>query len=732
MNINNILAGVESFDIVLPEFQREYVWRREDAKQLIISLYKNYPTGSLLFWKANGENIPELKGKEVDKTRIGSLNVILDGQQRITTLYLLLKGKIPPYYTERDIMEDPRNLFFNLETGEFQYYMKMKMEGNPLWQRVVDCFDLNKVNAVDVALICGKARQNEIDDWNGQPIDTKLLACINGNLVRLLNISQSDYHVQTVPHDAKIDEAIDIFDRVNSQGTKLTDAELVLTHITGKWPDARRTIKAKIQQLADKEKYSLDLNFFTRCFVVALTDSALFKKNTKLNYENFSKEDYIKSWNDVSRAIDYLIPILKYEGHFSSDGDFSTTNVLVPIIAHLMKREFKFTEATKNGFLYWMNLALIWSRYSGQTNERLDKDVYLATASDKPGEELVKEVASMRGGRIEVRPDDLEGRDAAHPLYRALYIVTKHNKAIDWANGAPIQGVIGDIYSIQSHHIFPQNFLHENGYDSQNHLHNKLVNEIANRAFITRDGNYCISNKDPCIYLPKVEEEYPGALEKQFIPMNETLWQVENYQAFLRERRKNIAHEVNGYLKELKRKSDGLDIVTKTDWKAVISKGESDFAEFKQSLRWDSESEGDFKKSEYIALKNFAALMNSNGGRLFIGVADSGEVTGIESDYQTFDPKKIGQNADGFRLHLDNLIKNYLGDVYHTYLSIIIEKVDGKDVCIVDVARSDMPVFLKSKEKGETREEFFIRRSASTVPLSLADTVQYTDLHWAS
>ena len=731
MNINNILVGVESFGIVLPEFQREYVWRREDAKQLIVSLYKSYPTGSLLFWEANGDNIPELKGKEIDKSHIGSLKIILDGQQRITTLYLLLKGKIPPYYSERDLLEDPRNLYFNLETAEFQYFSKMKMEGNPLWQRVVDCFDHNKVDAVGVAFECGILKQKEIDDWNPQQIDTDLLKCLNGNLNQLRSINLIEYHVQTVPQNAKIDEAIDIFDRVNSQGTKLTDAELVLTHITGKWPDARRTIKEKIHHLADKENYSLDLNFFTRCLVVALTDSALFKKNTRLDYETFSKEDYITSWKDVSQAIDYLIPILKYEGHFSSDGDFSTTNVLVPMIAHLVKKGFKFTEATKNGFLYWMNLALIWSRYSGQTNERLDKDVNLATTSDNPVEEMVKEIASMRGGRIEVRPDDLEGRDAAHPLYRALYIVTKHNKAIDWANGAPVQGTVGDIYSIQSHHIFPQDFLYKNGYDSENLLHKKLVNEIANRAFITRDGNYTISNMDPRIYLPTVGKEYPGALEKQFIPMNETLWQVENYQAFLRERRKNIADEVNGYLNHLKRESED-PIVIKTDWKAVIAAGESDYIEFKQSLRWDSESDCDLKKSEYIALKNIAAFLNSSGGRLFIGVADNGDVRGIESDYQTFDPKKIGQNADGFRLHLDNLIKSYLGDVYHTYLSILIEKVDGSEICVVKVDRSDEPVFLKSKEKGEIKEEFFIRRSASTVPLSLADTVQYIDLHWTS
>ena len=120
MKVLELMIGVRNLDLVLPEFQREYVWEKEQAKQLMVSLFRDYPTGSLLFWKTS--NPPDIKNNAVDPEKIGSTSVILDGQQRLTTLYLLTQDEIPPYYTEFDIKNDPRNLYFDLSTGDFQYY----------------------------------------------------------------------------------------------------------------------------------------------------------------------------------------------------------------------------------------------------------------------------------------------------------------------------------------------------------------------------------------------------------------------------------------------------------------------------------------------------------------------------------------------------------------------------------------------------------------------------------
>jgi uncharacterized protein with ParB-like and HNH nuclease domain len=92
--ISDLISDIRNQDLVLPEFQREYVWTQEQAKQLLVSLFRGYPTGSLLFWKTT--NPPELKNLVIPQDKLGSTSIILDGQQRLTTLYLFIEGNIPP------------------------------------------------------------------------------------------------------------------------------------------------------------------------------------------------------------------------------------------------------------------------------------------------------------------------------------------------------------------------------------------------------------------------------------------------------------------------------------------------------------------------------------------------------------------------------------------------------------------------------------------------------------
>ena len=129
MRIRELMSDISTNDLVLPEFQREYVWTRKQAKQLLVSLTQKYPVGGLLFWKT--QSPPELKNLGEQPNRLGTVQVILDGQQRLTTLYMLITGDLPPYYTGEDIGTDIRDLYFNLEDGDFQYYQPVGMRDNP-------------------------------------------------------------------------------------------------------------------------------------------------------------------------------------------------------------------------------------------------------------------------------------------------------------------------------------------------------------------------------------------------------------------------------------------------------------------------------------------------------------------------------------------------------------------------------------------------------------------------
>ena len=243
MEVRQILDGVKSLEMVIPEFQREYVWPLDDAKQLIISMYKGYPTGCLLFWETN--NPPEIKNNAIDKSKLGLTKVILDGQQRLTTLFMLIKGEIPPYYNDEDIINDPRKLYFNVLTEDFQYHSPKLMESNVLWQNITDCFSESKVDAFNIA-----EKHCELNE----ELDFKEIAKnINTNLNKLRHVEKMNYAILRVPPNANIDEAIDVFDKVNSKGTKLTDAESWLA-ITSKLASPSKIQSGKMYSLDDSER----------------------------------------------------------------------------------------------------------------------------------------------------------------------------------------------------------------------------------------------------------------------------------------------------------------------------------------------------------------------------------------------------------------------------------------------------------------------------------------------
>lgn len=248
MKISTILEKVDENQLFVPAFQREYVWKREDAKELLDSLIKEYPTGTMLTWETNKP--PELKGPHRYDEKQGAVRILLDGQQRVTTLYMLIRDKIPPYYTLSDITNDTRGLYVNVETRELEYYSRGKMEKDPCWQNLTEIFQ-KKVRAKDIyrALekrkeIVGKDREDRIDD----------------NMQAVLNILDREFPEQTIPIKATIREAIDIFYKVNAGGVALTDAELALAQISGYWPQARELFKKKLAEL-EKVGFVFKLDF---------------------------------------------------------------------------------------------------------------------------------------------------------------------------------------------------------------------------------------------------------------------------------------------------------------------------------------------------------------------------------------------------------------------------------------------------------------------------------------
>lgn len=699
MKISELIDGIRKKYIVLPEFQREYVWNKDQAKKLISSLVKEYPVGALLFWKTDAP--PELKNLIVIVDNLGTLQIILDGQQRLTTLYMLITGEIPPFYTIEDIKTDPRDLFFNIDSCDFQYYQASVMKSDPLWLKVIDCFNSEiKINVFKLAELISKEKAFDLAEK------------YNDNLTRLRNITNNDLPMQIVPSSANLIDAIDIFDLVNSQGTKLTDADLALTHITGKWSQARKVFKEKIEVLG-KQNFLFDLTFMTRALTSIVAKRALFESVHKE-----PKDKLIAGWERLSKILNYLITILPEKAFIHSTLDLSTTNVLIPIITYLNLHDGKFPdEKNLKRAIYQIYLALTWSRYSGQTDQRLEYDVSFIVRENNPWDGLINAVIDQRG-RVEVKSNDLQGRSAGHPLYLITYILAKSMGAVDWFNGIPLTAKKVGQYYVHSHHIFPTSLLYENGYDPDNHLHKKIVNEIANRAFLTADSNMSLTNRPPEEYLPLVEETYPGALIKQCIPMQPEIWKIDHYSDFLEARRELIAHRINDYFNTLI--TEPIDVKRKPI-SEIIGYGESVSLEFKSTLQWDIIKNEANKQLRKSSLKSIAAFLNSEGGTLVIGVEDTGDIYGIDRDLLITD-----NSEDKFLNLLVTLVAENIGAEFSGLVKTRLETVNGKKVCIVDVDRSMIPAYLTTDGK----KEFFVRLSNTTRPLDTEEAVKYISQNW--
>lgn len=697
MTINEAVSDIRNQNLVLPEFQREYVWSREQAKQLLVSLTRKYPVGGLLFWKT--QEPPELKNVDKIPEILGTVQVILDGQQRLTTLFMLITGEIPPYYLSRDITNDIRDLFYNLADGDFQYFQPVRMRDNPRWVRVVDCFNGNSVDVFRIA-------QETVGDDEFAFHQAK---SYESTLSKLRGIRDVELPVQIVPAEASLDDAIDVFDRLNSLGTKLTEAELALTHITGKWSQARRILKARMDRLK-QQRVEYDLTFMTRALVCTATGHALFDHIHAV--ERSRLED---GWSKLTRILDYMASILPGRAYIHSTWDMSSTNPLIPIVRFLSLHDCKFqSESSLRRALHWLYLAQVHQRYTGQTDSRLEHDVTVVNREDSPWQSLLNQIVDQRG-RVEVLPDDFEGRGAGHPLYRMSLVLVKANRAVDWFNGISLTTPVSDSYSIHSHHIFPQSALYRSGYSSDSHVNRKLVNAIANRAFLSGPTNLSIGSRIPEDYLPEVEARFPGALESQVIPMDSQLWQLDRYRDFLRARRELLAAGVNRMLDSLASDDEPSYSRPLSD---LIGMGEGMGLEFKSTLQWDVVAGRQNKGLRDAVLKTLVAFMNTEGGTLLIGVEDSGQIFGLEKDLSL-----AGGSHDRVLQLLNSLVADRIGVQYSPNVLARMDSVEGDPVCVVDASKSAEPAFMS----GQRGRDFYVRVGNTTRLLDAEETLSYIE-----
>jgi hypothetical protein len=531
MKISDILAQIDLGAMALPEFQRGYVWNRIQVRDLMTSLYRRFPVGSLLVWATHSD---QAQARGNGDLWSGTVELILDGQQRITTLYGIIRGK-PPAFFQGDANAFS-NLYFNLDHPDllsnpdaqpFKFYSPLEMKDNPYW--------------INVTELMQQGPGAFIPQLTG--IEAEQLTRYFNRLNDVYSIQSIDLHIEKVTGaDKTIDVVVAIFNKVNSGGTKLSKGDLALAKICAGWPEARHEMLHCLSTW-EQAGFNFTLDWLLRNVTTISTGQAMFSDLAEVSINEFKH-----GLAQAERLGNYLLNVIGGRLGLDHDRVLGGRYAFPVMTRYLHLRGGKFQHAQeRDRLLYWYIHSFLWGRFTGSTESVLNQDLQQVKPAqiDAALDGLIANLRRMRGD-LTVRADDFSGNSLGARFYPLLYLLTRVSQARDWGNGLPLSAnMLGKHSSLHIHHIFPKALLYDHGYSRAE------VNALANFCFLTQDANLTISDQDPATYLPQIEGDHPGALASQWVPMDSNLWRIERYRDFLAARRELLAQAANAFLESL-------------------------------------------------------------------------------------------------------------------------------------------------------------------------------------
>jgi len=527
MQVATILDQIDLGAMALPEFQRGYVWNRDQVRGLLHSLYYKHPVGGLLVWMTKTEQADARGDQQLNP---GTVKLLLDGQQRITTLYGIVRGNPPKFFDGN--ARAFTGLYFNLKTEAFEFYAQQKMKDDPLWLSVTEIMQQG----------AGATMQNLLKIPELQDDITTYLNRINA----IEKIKDIDLHIEEVAgEDKTVDVVVDIFNRVNSGGTKLSKGDLTLAKICAEWPDARDEMKKRLSKWR-KAGFRFKLDWMLRGINAVVTGEALF--SAMKDVDSASVRSGLET---AEKSIDRLLNIISSRLGLDHDRVLGSRYSFPLMSRYLVQRGGKLSsQVERDQLLYWYIHSFLWGRYSGSTESSLNADLEAIEKANTAGDNgaldrLIDNLRVLRGD-LRLNESDFSGASKGNRFYPMLYMMTRVCRARDWGTGDELTAhLLGYLSQLEVHHIFPKALLYKHGYSRRE------VNAIANFTFLTKETNLEVSKRDPAEYIPTYEAKNPGAIASHWIPMDPELWKIENYPKFLAERRKLLAQSANEFLEKL-------------------------------------------------------------------------------------------------------------------------------------------------------------------------------------
>jgi hypothetical protein len=526
----------------IPEFQRGFVWKATQVRDLAESLWLDYPIGSLLVW--NSHNPAE--ERVVTDAQRPSLWVV-DGQQRATALSILF-GRKPYWWPSAEEWESTRRRYdirFDVDAKEPPYFVvanaAIRRTRGIRYIPLCDLLILDTEREPDQKELERLAREVKAQDLV-QGMDAME---VYTRLDRVRKIREKD--VVTVTIDHELEDVVEIFSRLNSRGTRVTEADIYLGIVAARTPGwVRSSFLPYLEELRDAG-FDISPNLLFRTLTGVGAHRVRFKEITDSFWEESS---VIPAWTRTKQAWENLILSFRNVGILSND-PLPTEAALVTMVA-LME---KFPKAQFEPALYWFLQASRFSRYSGSGTTSLDEDLRDVNESASI-EEAVERLLRRFPHAQELEPEDFQ-RDYldARFLRFLLYLMVWNNNALDWDERGHRLGFEGANilrnFRPQWHHVFPRKFL-------EGKVPLDRIDALANIAVIGESINIRILAKDPMDYIERYEIS-DEKLAQQYITNELSKTQAADYEQWLENRAIALAIAGNDYLAGI-RKAAGIGL----------------------------------------------------------------------------------------------------------------------------------------------------------------------------
>ena len=757
-----LLDRAASGDLQLPDFQRGWVWDDDHIRSLLVSISLSYPIGAVMTLVAGNPDV-NFKARLLEGVTLAATPapemLLLDGQQRLTSLFQALKSRDPVCTRDRRGNELHRHYYASIDaciddTAEREEDGIVSVPADRIvrsdFGRTVD-LDLStrdreivaEMFPLDLVLDGGETMDWQMAYLQSGPGDqadrfTKWKQFVDAVINPFVQ-----YHVPTIDlaKSTPKEAVCQVFEKVNTGGVTLTVFELLTaTYAAGDF-ELRKDWDARHERL---EQHDLLAGVDATAFLQIVTLLATYDRRQshlqahpaddkvpavsckRREVLRLPLDDY-RRWADVAeRGLLRAIPFLHSHRIFRYR-DLPYATQLAPlgaIFGWLDDRADSYVSQQRLGQWFWCGV--LGEMYGGAAETRFANDLEdcIAWIGDSAQPRTVQ-AAQFQAERLLT----LRTRNSA--AYKGLYALQMKQGGRDFKTGRPIDVHAYMEDAIDIHHVFPRHWCAS--HDIEWWVGDCIVNKTALDAHTNRR----IGGNAPSAYLSRIEsgdgiephvldgflrshDIDPGALRR------------DDFQQFFNQRFESLLrHAERAMGKPVNRRPDRdespfaeQNVAIEPGVRSLIEGGESAVVEFKSTARRNLHTEAPDQAVTWAVVKTIAAFMNTHGGTLLIGVDDHGQPVGIEADY----PLVKGGDRDGWELSLTAAVKNALGAVAATDLPVRFCTIDGRTLARIDVRPGAEPVF--ASRKGELREIFYARLNNATEELAGPALLDYRQKHW--